>query len=58
MIAKPYRVTVTTRDGRRTHWIETSTARNGAARICDRVTARLAGLNLDRVEVDPVTPPA
>ena len=56
MPAKPYRVTVTTRDGRRTHWTETSTARDGAARICDRVTARLSGLDLHRVEVELAEP--
>ena len=54
MTAKPYRVTVTTRDGLRTHWIETSTARNSAAAaICDRVYRRLAGLDIDMVEVTP-----
>jgi len=58
MTVKNYRVTVTTRDGRRTHWTETSTApNNAAAAIADRVYARLAGLDLDTVEVAP-TPPA
>ena len=57
MTANPYRVTVTTRDGRRTHWTETSTAPNSAAAaICDRVYARLAGLDLDTVEVAPAPP--
>lgn len=57
MIAKPYRVTVTMRDGSRTHWTETSTAPNSAAAaICDRVYARLAGLDLDTVEVTPAPP--
>ena len=57
MTAKPYRVTVTTRDGRQTHWTETSTAPNSAAAaICDRVYARLAGLDLDTVEVTPAPP--
>ena len=56
MTAKTYRVTVTTRDGRRTHWTETSRARDGSGRICERVAARLAGLDLRRVEVDLIDP--
>jgi len=56
MTAKPYRVTVTMRDGSQTHWTETSTAPNSAAAaICDLVYARLSGLDLDMVEVVPVT---
>ena len=54
MTAKRYRVTVTTRNGSRTHWIEYSNAKQGAAAaICDRAYARLAGLDIDEIEVNP-----
>lgn len=56
MTAKLYQVTVTMRDGSQTHWTETSTAPNSAAAaICDRIYARLCGLDLDMVEVVPAT---
>ena len=58
MTSKPYRVTVTLKDGSSTHWTEQANrGTTAAAAIADRVYRQLAGLDLDTVEVTP-TPPA
>ena len=47
---KIIRVDVFLEDGQRTWWYEKSTAKDPVEKICDRVTKRLSGLKIKRIE--------
>ena len=50
-----YRVTVTLKDNSFTRWHESSRDKKAAYKISNRIFARLSGLDIHEVSVDPVS---